>query len=127
VLFERHLYARALIPLPSLPQMVLTGLLLKFGFDAHSSVQTKSRDLTDLIGQGADRMLEVQSFQYIVQNEAGETMGGYTSTDEPPVKGDVIGLEGISDWDSAEVLGVTMMLSKHYNQVVLKVRPADAY
>ena len=72
-------------------------------------------------------MLEVPTFQYIVKNEAGETIGGYTSTDEPPVKGDVIRLLNIQDWESAEVLGVTMMLAKHYNMVVLKVRPADQY
>jgi hypothetical protein len=72
-------------------------------------------------------MLEVQTFQYIVENEVGETIGGYISTDEPPVKGDVIRLHDIPDWDSAEVLGVTMMLSKHYNRIVLKVRPADRY
>ncbi len=72
-------------------------------------------------------MLEVQTFQYVVENEVGETIGGYISTDEPPVKGDVIRLHDIPDWDSAEVLGVTMMLSKHYNRIVLKVRPADRY
>lgn len=70
-------------------------------------------------------MLEVQTFQYLVQNEAGETVGGYNSTDEPPLKGDVIKLHDIPNWDSAEVLGVTMMLSKQYNMIVLKVRPAD--
>jgi hypothetical protein len=72
-------------------------------------------------------MLELQTFQYIVQNEVGETIGGYISTDEPPVKGDVIKFHDIPDWDSAEVLGVTMMLSKHYNRIVLKVKPADSY
>jgi hypothetical protein len=72
-------------------------------------------------------MIEVQTFQYVVQNEFGETIGGYSSTDEPPVKGDVINLHDIPDCDSAEVLGVTMMLSKHYNRIVLKVRPADRY
>ena len=72
-------------------------------------------------------MLEVQTFQYVVENEVGETIGGYISTDEPPVKGDVIRLHDIPDWDSAEVLGVTMMLSKYYNRIVLKVRPADRY
>lgn len=72
-------------------------------------------------------MLEVQTFQYIIQNEAGETIGGYTSTEEPPLKGDVIALDHIPDWESAEVLGVTMMLAKNYNEIVLKVRPADKY
>jgi hypothetical protein len=72
-------------------------------------------------------MLEVQTFQYVVENEVGETIGGYISTDEPPVKGDVIRLHDIPDWDSAEVLGVTMMLSKYYNRIVLKVGPADRY
>jgi len=70
---------------------------------------------------------EAQTFQYIVQNESGETISGYTSTDEPPLKGDVIKLQDIRNWESAEVLGVTMMLSKHYNMIVLKVRPADEY
>jgi hypothetical protein len=72
-------------------------------------------------------MIEVEMFQYVVQNEVGEIIGGYTSTDEPPVKGDVIRLNDIGDWDSAEVMGVTMMLSKHSNTIVLKVRPADRY
>lgn len=72
-------------------------------------------------------MLEVQTFQYILQNEAGETIGGYTSTTEPPSKGDVIILHDIPDWESAEVLGVTMLLAKHYNEIVLKIRPADGY
>jgi hypothetical protein len=72
-------------------------------------------------------MIEVEMFQYVVQNEVGEIIGGYTSTDEPPVKGDVIRLNDIPDWDSAEVMGVTMMLAKHSNMIVLKVRPADRY
>ena len=72
-------------------------------------------------------VLEVQTFQYIVQNESGETIGGYTSNDEPPVKGDVIKLHDIPNWESAEVLGVTMVLSKRYNMIVLKVRPVDGY
>jgi hypothetical protein len=72
-------------------------------------------------------MLEVQTFQYSVQNEAGETIGEYTSTDEPPVSGDVIKLADVHDCESAEVLGVTMMLSKQSNIIVLKVRPADRY
>jgi hypothetical protein len=79
------------------------------------------------MSRGADMMLEVQTFQYIVHNEAGEIIGGYTSTDEPPVKGDVITLSDIDHWEAAEVLGVTMMLTKHYNTVVLKVRPADGH
>ena len=70
-------------------------------------------------------VLEVQTFQYVVQDEAGETIGGYTSTDEPPVKGDVIRLNDVPAWETGEVLGVTMLLSKHYNKIVLKVRPAD--
>jgi hypothetical protein len=72
-------------------------------------------------------MLEVQTFQYVLQNEAGETIGGYISTAEPPSKGDVITLHDIPDWESAEVLGVTMLLAKHYNEIVLKVRPANEY
>lgn len=69
-------------------------------------------------------MLELLIFQYVIQNEAGETIGEYTSTDEPPLKGDVIKLHDPADWDAVEVLGVTMLLAKHYNNVVLKVRPA---
>ena len=72
-------------------------------------------------------MIEVEMFQYVVQNEVGEIIGGYTSTDEPPEKGDVIRLNDIADCDSAEVMGVTMMLSKHSNTIVLKVRPTDRY
>ena len=72
-------------------------------------------------------VLEVQMFQYLVQDEAGETIGEYMSTDEPPVKGDMISLSAIPHCESAEVLGVTMMLSKQSNMIVLKVRPADVY
>ncbi len=72
-------------------------------------------------------LIEVQTFQYVIQNEAGEAIGGYTSTEEPPVKGDVIKLYDIPNWESAEVLGVTMMLAKHYNMIMLKVKPADGH
>jgi hypothetical protein len=72
-------------------------------------------------------LLEVQTFQYIVQNEAREIIGRYTSTDEPPAKGDLIKLTDIPNWECAEVLGVTMLLAKHSNRIVLKVRPADEY
>lgn len=71
-------------------------------------------------------MLEVQTFQYVIQNETGEIIGEYTSTEEPPVKGEVITLPDINHWESAEVLGVTMMLSKHSNMIMLKVRPEEA-
>jgi len=70
-------------------------------------------------------VLEVPTFQYIVKNEAGETIGGYNSTDEPPARGDVIQLHNILNWDFAEVLGVTLLLAKHYNRVILKVRRAN--
>jgi len=72
-------------------------------------------------------LLKVQTFQYTVQNEAGEIIGRYISTDEPPAKGDVIRLSDIPNWESAEVLGVTMLLAKHSNMIVLKVGPADKY
>ncbi len=72
-------------------------------------------------------VIEVQTFQYTVQNEAGESIGSYTSTDEPPAKGDVIKFSDIPNWEFAEVLGVTMLLTKHYNMIVLKVRPANGY
>jgi hypothetical protein len=107
--------------------MALPGLLLKFGLYHPAGSQTESRDLIDFISRGADMMLEVQTFQYVVQNEVGETIGEYTSTDEPPVKGEVITLADIDRWESAEVLGVTMMLSKHSNIIMLKVRPANGY
>jgi hypothetical protein len=69
-------------------------------------------------------MLEAQTFDYVVKDEDGEVLGTYTSTAEPPVKGDVIDLSSLPHWEAAEVLGVTMMLTKHDNTVILKVRPA---
>ena len=69
-------------------------------------------------------MLEIQTFDYVVKGEDGKIIGKYTSTDEPPMKGDIIDLSKLPDWEAAEVLGVTMMLTKHDNTVVLKVRPA---
>ena len=68
-------------------------------------------------------MIEAQTFDYVVKDEDGEILGTYTSTDEPPMKGDIIDLSSLSDWEAAEVLGVTMLLTKHDNTVVLKVRP----
>jgi hypothetical protein len=68
-------------------------------------------------------MLEVQTFDYVVKDEDGEIIGRYTSADEPPMKGDMIDLSNLAHWEAAEVLGVTMMLTKHDNTVVLKVRP----
>lgn len=70
-------------------------------------------------------MPEVQTFDYVVKDEDGEIIGKYTSTDEPPMKGDIIDLSNLPHGDAAEVLGVTMMLAKHDNTVVLKVRPAE--
>ena len=70
-------------------------------------------------------MLEVQTFEYVVKDEDGEIIGKYTSTDEPPMKGDIIDLSKLPHWEAAEVLGVTMMLTDHDNTVVLKVRPAE--
>jgi hypothetical protein len=70
-------------------------------------------------------VLEVQTFEYVVKNEEGEILGEYTSTDEPPMKGDVIYLSNLPAWEAAEVLGVTMLLTKQDNQVVLKVRPVE--
>ena len=107
--------------------MALPGLILKFGIDHTSSGGQTEKVFIDFVSQGAAMVLEVQTFQYIVQNEAGETIGGYNSTDEPPVTGDVIQLPDVRNWEAAEVLGVTMMLSKHYNMIVLKVKPADGY
>lgn len=70
-------------------------------------------------------MLGVQTFDYVVKDEDGEIIGQYTSTDEPPMKGDIIDLAKLPHWEAAEVLGVTMMLTDHDNTVVLKVRPAE--
>jgi hypothetical protein len=98
---------------------------LKFGSDPSGGGHAESRLSIDLMGRGAGMMLEVETFQYIVKDEAGATLGGYNSTDEPPAKGDVIRLHNILNWDFAEIVGVTMILSKHYNTVVLKVRPVN--
>ena len=68
-------------------------------------------------------MLEPQTFDYVVKDEDGEILGTYTSTHEPPLKGDIIDLPSLPQWEAAEVLGVTMMLAKHDNTVVVKVRP----
>jgi hypothetical protein len=70
-------------------------------------------------------MPEVQTFDYVVKDEDGEIIGKYISTDEPPMKGDIIDLSKIPHWEAAEVLGVTMVLTKHDNTVVLKVQPAE--
>ena len=69
-------------------------------------------------------MLEAQTFDYVVKDEDGEIIGLYSSTDEPPMKGDIIDLSSLPHWGAAEVLGVTMLLTKHDNTVVLNVRPA---
>ena len=68
-------------------------------------------------------MLESQTFDYVLKDEDGEILGTYTSTAEPPMKGDIIDLSNLPRWEAAEVLGVTMMLTKHDNTVVLHVRP----
>ena len=68
-------------------------------------------------------MLEAQTFDYVVKDQDGEILSKYSSTDEPPMKGDMIDLSNLPHWEAAEVLGVTMMLTKHDNTVVLKVRP----
>ena len=70
-------------------------------------------------------MLEAQTFDYVVKDEAGEILGEYTSSDEPPMRGDIINLSNLPPWETAEVVGVTMMLTRHDNTVVLKVRPAE--
>ena len=68
-------------------------------------------------------MLETQKFDYIVKDEDGKIRSQYTSTHEPPMKGDIINLSKLPYWESAEVVGVTMLLTDHDNSVVLKVRP----
>jgi hypothetical protein len=110
---------------PLLPSMAHPVFCPEFGSDHHSGGQAESRYFTDFISRGAAMILEAQTFQYIVQNESGETISGYTSTNEPPAKGDVIKLDEIDQRKSAEVLGVTMLLSKQSNMIVLKVRPTD--
>ena len=72
-------------------------------------------------------VLEVQTFDYVLKDENGEIIGEYTSTDEPPMRGDLINLSNFPPWEAAEVLGVTMMITKHDNTVVLKVRPAEKF
>ena len=69
---------------------------------------------------------EAQRFDYVVKDEDGETLGKYTSTDEPPMKGDIIDLSNLPDWKAAEVLAVTMLLTKRDNTIVLRVRPAGS-
>ncbi len=68
---------------------------------------------------------EAQKFEYVVKDEDGEILGKYTSTDEPPMKGDILDLSKLPHCEAVEVLGVTMMLTDHDNNVVLKVRPAE--
>ena len=68
-------------------------------------------------------MLEAQTFEYVVKDEDGEILGKYSSTDEPPMKGDLIELSSLPHWKAAEVLGVTMMLTKRDSTIELKVRP----
>jgi hypothetical protein len=70
-------------------------------------------------------ILGVQTFDYVVKDEDGEIIGKYTSTDEPPMKGDIIDLSNLPHCEAADVLGVTMMLTNHDNTVVLKVKPAE--
>jgi len=69
-------------------------------------------------------ILAVQTFDYVVKDEDGEIIGKYTSTEEPPMKGEIIDLSNLPHGEAAEVLGVTMMLTDHDNTVVLKVQPA---
>src|SRR5690349_1487537 len=76
-------------------------------------------------GQGARMALEVQMFEYILKDQGGKTIGEYTSTAEPPTQGDIIYLSNIPGWEAAQVLGTTMLLSRHDNTVVLKVRPVE--
>jgi hypothetical protein len=71
-------------------------------------------------------MPEVQTFDYVVKDEDGEILGEYTSTDDPPMTGDMIDLSNLPPWATAQVLGVTMMLTKRDNTVILKVRPAES-
>ena len=71
-------------------------------------------------------MIGIPTFDYVMKDEGGEIIGKYTSTDEPPMKGDIIDLLNIPNWKAAEVLGVTMMLTNDENTVILKVRPAAA-
>jgi hypothetical protein len=78
----------------------------------------------DFRSQGAVMMLGVQTFDYVVKDEDGELIDTYTSTDEPPMKGDILDLSSLPHWEAAEVLGVTMMLTDRDNTVILKVRPA---
>jgi len=71
-------------------------------------------------------MLEVPAFDYVVKDEDGKLLGEYTSTDEPPMKVDIIDLSNLPHWKAAEVLAVTMLLTKRDNTIVLRVRPAGS-
>jgi hypothetical protein len=68
--------------------------------------------------------LGVEMFEYVVKDEGGEILGEYTSTEEPPMKGDILDLSNLPHGETAEVLAVTMLLTRHDNLVVLTVRPA---
>ena len=70
-------------------------------------------------------VIEIQTFDYVVKDEDGEIIGKYTSTDEPPMRGNIIDLSNLPPWEAAEVVGVTMMLTDHDNAVVLKVKPVE--
>lgn len=70
-------------------------------------------------------VMDIETFEYIVKDEDGEIVGGYNSSDEPPLKGDIIHIPNARHWDWVEILAVSMLLGKHDNEVVLKVRKVD--
>ena len=70
-------------------------------------------------------VMDIETFEYIVKNEDEEIVGGYTSSEEPPMKGEILHLANLHHWDWVEILAVSMLLGKHENQVVLKVRKVD--
>ena len=70
-------------------------------------------------------VMDIEVFEYIVKDEDEEIVGGYTSSEEPPMKGDIIHIANTRQWDWVEILAVSMLLGKHDNQVVLKVRKVD--
>ena len=70
-------------------------------------------------------VLDIETFDYIVKDEEGEIVGGYSSSEEPPLKGDLLHIANTRHWDWVEVLSVSMLLGKNDNQVVLKVRRVD--
>ena len=87
----------------TLPSAADLALLL-FACSAYIQAQSKLISKASGKGQGAFMMLEAQTFDYVVKDQDGEILGTYSSTDEPPMKGDLIDLSSLPHWEAAEVL-----------------------